>query len=225
MSTSFINYTSTIQWDVTSLSATKPTNTANNDIMFAFLVARADSWYANTIPSWWTLIWQNLSYPFRFELYYKIANNEWSSYTRWRPSWLWKLIFISTYRWGFDTANPIQTFSNTKYITDGAFIRAASITTTANNQLIITFAGRYYNNSVAFTPPTSPASFTERYDFWTTSWNAYMWWTSSDLEWTSKWSTGNIDTTMDSSSEYKHAFAVALNPAATWNPWAFFQMF
>lgn len=207
-----------------SLQINKPTGTTDGDIMFAVLVAW---YYSNSVPSWWTRLWQQNPSYLPYEIYYKIASSEWSNYTRWYEWLSTKRWVIATYRWWFDTTDPIDVVSNTSYITSNTTNRAASMSVTNEQSPLIFFCyASNFSSALTFTKPSTPTTdWVENYDWWDTASDIYM--EICSMTWSSSWATWNMDATISSSiSNYKWAFAVALNPSvSTWNPWAFFQMF
>lgn len=222
MALSYINTATYDSWNTDSIVINKPTNTADWDIMFAVII----SWGYNvaSVPSWWNLIWNSYNNCY-YKLYYKIASSEWANYTRWLAAW-WEAAWwrIFTYRWWFDTADAIDVVSDTVYSTSDTTCRAASMIVSAINSPLLYLWCRNGWWTTSFTKPSVPTTdWTENYDNYNpTSNNGY---TACSMTWTSNWATWNIDWTMNLSTNGKHAFAVALNPPSTWNPWAFFQMF
>ena len=212
------NYNSSFS---TNLSINKPTWTANWDIMFLHILSLYSLSSPTPTVSWWTKLWQGRS---TYELWYKIANNEWASYTiEWNQNIKWTAV-IATFRWWFNTEDAIDVFSNTIYDTSNTTLRAASMTVWVTNSPLLFFGWLYSTSSKTFTKPTSPTTdWVEHYDWWDT--DSDIWSEICSMTWTSSGSTGNIDATISASVDNKHAFAVALNPESTWNPWAFFQMF
>lgn len=213
MAFEFINYSEyNTSWNST-IVVQKPTDTDDWDIMFALLYSETRT--IISIPSWWTLIWTTLVVWRYFHLYYKVASSEWTSYT-WTLSWTWKARWLwLSYRWWFNTADPIDVISDTVYDTNNTTIRAASMTVSAKDSPLLIFSSFYSISSTTFTKPSVP----------TTDWvEDYDWGNMSpdirneicSMVWTSDWSTWDMDITASSSVDRKHAFAVALNPEATW---------
>jgi len=188
--------------------ANKPNSTSDGDIMFAFICGRNP----DSAPSGWTLLGTNENYA----LYYKIASSEGSSYQWTTPINTTLTIGIFTYRGGFDSSDPIDTLSNTSYLTNDNIIRAASINITKTGSALIVFGGFYYSLSTSFTPPTNPGTFTEDYEQGAQSLSYLM--DISHYTWDSNGATGNMDITASRTRDQKHAFAVALNPVITPGP-------
>jgi hypothetical protein len=191
-----------------------------------FAVCFTPNSYITSVPSWWTQLWQN-TYDGTFgfwSLYYKLASSEWANYTWWFTTWQCASILIITYRWWFDSTDPIDVVSNTQYITYNTTNRAATMSVTNINSPLVFFW--WYQNSFrpTQTKPSVPTTWwAENLDMW---WNLYnSWFEICSMVWASSWATWNMDSTLDWDIGVKHAFAVALNPESTWNPWAFFALF
>lgn len=212
----------------TSIVLTKPTGTAENDIIFA-LLKRADPTDPSAVPSGWAQVSgsaKNTDSGFIAHwLYYKVAGgSEGADYT-----WTWAAGArsggtIITWRNGFDTANPINALSNTAYETSDTNCRAAALTVSGANSTLL-FFGMVHDSAdtVTFGTPNNPASgitWTERVDTISIG-DSRFGRAIYDGVWTGSGSTGTIDSTMSHTKTQKHAFAVALNPAAaaTGNPW------
>jgi hypothetical protein len=197
-------------------AASKPTGTAEDDIMFA-LVLRADDAHTepSTVPTNWTEIADHYqaSGDAHHELYWKLAGaSEPSSYT-----WEWSTtkytaIAIVTYRGGFDTADPIDVVSNTEYTTNNTTCRAASMSVGATNSPMVSFFTINSGPARTFTTPTNPSGWSsDADDKW--AWNAEFSYEICSMTWSGSGSTSDMDSTMDVSDDVrKHAFAVALNP-------------
>lgn len=204
---------------LTTLVINKPTGTVDDDIMFT-IIHRPSSWAPTSVPSWWTSLWTQTNY----YLYYRKASSEWASYS-WGFSWSVRTgIALWSFRWWFNLTTPIDVTSNTTYTTNNTNCRAASMTVTNTNSPIIFLWTWFRTASLTFTPPTSPSTFTEHYDWWSTLWDC--WFEIASMVWSWSWSTGDIDAIMSTSMSTKHAFAVALVPDVIWNTnWNFFMMF
>jgi hypothetical protein len=190
-----------------TLSCDKPAGTAQNDIMFALVFCYGGS--ITSSPTGWTLLASSgMHY-----LYYKVAGaSEPASYT-------WKLsasvqfaISIITYRDGFDTANPIESYSNTPYTTADQSIVAGAVTTSGANHAILVFAQQYTSLERTHTAPATQddqwAEDLDTHDAAAKCARAIY----SDV-WSESGSTGTITVTSNvSTGTNKHAFAVALNP-------------
>lgn len=213
MAFTFINYghndgTSAL---ITTITVPKPTNTADGDIMFAFIMSYTT--FATTVPGGWTKIGENTQARL-YQLYYKIASSEPANYT-----WDWgatsdrKAGWIATYRGGFSTTSgsPIDVVSNTTYATSDANLRAASMTVTNPNSSLLFVGGAFRAaGAVTYTKPTVPTTdWVENVDYGEVDGDFYA--TFCSMVWTGVGATGVMNATMSTTlSVGKHAFAVAL---------------
>jgi hypothetical protein len=199
----------------------KPTGTVNGDIMFMFLTTRATTSIAtvDTVPDGWTLIAYNTvvsgtSY-MTWYLYYKIASGEGTSYT-------WSLTKSTRY-YAVNTAYSAGDFdvqsiddiivSNTLYGTAGTTVRAASMNVPNANSPLIFFGSVYTTTVRAFTEPSVPDTWVEDYEYGSTTPDISG--CIDSMIWSGSGDTDNIDATCAASiTNVKHAFAVALKPAA-----------
>jgi hypothetical protein len=197
-----------------SAECTKPTGTAENDIMFALVLRHGSETDPNSTPSGWTVLATMSNYGnYMRKLYYKVAGaSEPATYT-----WGWAVaektvIVLSTYRGGFDTADPIDVVSNTEYSNTNTTCRAAGMTVSAVNSPLVVFLTNYRVEATTFTTPANPSGWaSDADDKW--AWQGDYNYETCSLTWASSGATGNIDSTLSiSSDEQKHAFAVALNP-------------
>jgi hypothetical protein len=141
-----------------NITVTKPSGTANGDILFCWI-----GWYAavtiDSVPSGWALLGQYIVNTDRYALYYKIAASE-------GASWVWSFTatakvraVCSCYTAGdFDSTTPIDVVSNTAYRTSDANCRAATMTVTAVNSPLIFWGGDYSTASKTFTKPSVPTT-------------------------------------------------------------------
>lgn len=198
----------------TTIDIDKPTGTAENDIMFA-LVKRltANTW--STVPSGWTLIASDddSASTTSHDLYYRVAEaSEGASY-QWIQSGASRSGgSIYTFRSDFDTSNPIDVFSDTSYETSDTIVRGATMTTSAANEALIFFALSHASSAQTFTQATVPTTFSEHQD--TGSANSRFWRSAASVVWSSSGATGTMDAAVSATNVSKHAFVVALNPAA-----------
>lgn len=200
----FINY-STRQASSANVIINKPTDTTDGDLMFAFLSVAAQT--VSSVPAGWNLLGLQTGSSNRFYLYYKIASGEGASYT-------WELggsvnhtATISTYRSQFlDVSNPINKISNTSYVTGDNICRAASMTTTRNGTMLFYFAS---SNQTSVAKPSVPTSdWVEDVNYDPSTWSQEV--CSHGVQ-TVAGATGNMDSTLDGTTIYKGAFAVAIN--------------
>jgi len=190
-----------------TLSCDKPAGTAQNDIMFALVFCYTGGSITSSPTGWTLLASSGMHY-----LYYKVAGaSEPASYT-WEQSASTRFaISIITYRDGFDTANPIESYSNTPYTTNDTSIVAEAVTTSGANHAILVFAQQYGSPSRTHTAPATQD------DQWAEDLDTYN--TDSDCGraiysdvWSGSGSTGTMTVTSSVATASKHAFAVALNP-------------
>lgn len=212
MAFTFINIGTFDSSSATSVVIPKPTNTAENDIMFA-VVNRADSQTFTVVPTGWTSIALSnlLGFSVDWQLFYKVAGaSEPSDYT-WTKSGIGKSRgIIVTYRGGFDITDPIDVVSNTEYETSDTTCRAVSMNVSNNNSPLLFFGIAFGTSPITFTKPSVPTTdWVEDNDAGTT--NSDMWYTVDSMVWSSSGATGNMDSTLSTTLTEKHAFAVALN--------------
>jgi hypothetical protein len=195
-----------------------PTGTAANDLMLCFLKNNPDG--PNSVPSGWAELGSLTSLSRNWAFYWKLATgSEPADYT-WGYAVAGRAAAtMVSYRGGFDTADPIDVVSNTAYATSDTILRAASMSVAAINSAII-FAGGYITTTAqSATPPTNPGTFVEDVDFWLNA-DSRCVREFASLTWSGSGATGNMDATMTITTIDKHAFAVALNPAAGGTPMA-----
>lgn len=193
-----------------NITVTKPTGTVDGDILFCWIgwdgISAIDS-----VPSGWSLLGIANN---RYLLYYKIASSE-------GASWVWSFTatckvraVCSCYTGGdFDPADPIDVVSNTSYTTSNVNCIAASMAVSAANSPLVFWGGVYSASSATFTKPSVPTTDwgedddagSDVPDFWTEV---------CSMIWSGSGATGDMIATMSISASVKHAFAVALNPAA-----------
>lgn len=207
MALTFINTTSDSQASASSLTASVPTNTADNDILVALLVVASNPGTI-TVPSGWTLGASDAGNDYSY-IYWKIASSESGSYTWSWSSALRSRVQVGTWR-GVKTSDPIDQISNTPYTVDNTTLRAASVTASDTGQDILFFGYSLSNNLlVTYTPPSSPASFTEDIDVWDTASDCGV--HAARLNWSGSGATGNMDATATRSTTVKHAYAILFN--------------
>ena len=202
----------------TTAVVNKPTNTADNDIMFA-LIRRNIIAEPTTVPTGWTLIGnrEDATYNQEYWLYWKLAASEGANYT-----WEWAdaariCATIVTYRDGFNTADPIDVVSNTPYVDNNTTVRSATMTVSAANSPLVNFANGYGGSEITFTKPSMPTTdWVENIDFGSV--DSRCWREICSMVWTGSGATGDIDATASLSLDAKHGFAVGLNPAAGGQP-------
>lgn len=206
----YVNVSSlTTPFDIT---VTKPTGTADGDILFCWIGfndAPIDS-----VPSGWTLLGQYIVNADKYALYYKIASGE-------PASWVWSFEYsakvravCSCYTGGnFNPASPIDIVSNTGYRINDAYVIAASMNVAAANSPLVFWAGVYHIAAKTFTKPSVPTTgWVEDDDAGSTT--PDFWTEVCSMIWGGSGATGNMSATCSASVGAKHAFAVALKPAA-----------
>ena len=212
MAIAFINAAHYNNASSTSAVVSKPTNTADNDIMFAVITRNNTT--APTPPSGWALLGSQseVSGVMDVWLYWKLAASEGASYT-----WSFGASAgrtggtIVTYRGGFDTADPIDVVSNTVYTTSNTTVRAASMSASAAGSALLIFPIFYASATRTYTKPSVPTTdWVEDVDAGSNQ--SRTWREVCSMTWASSGATGNMDATASASDVVKHAFAVVLNP-------------
>jgi hypothetical protein len=118
---------------------------------------------------------------------------------------------VSVFRGCLASGDPVDVSSNTTYVTSNAQVRGASITT--NYTDIIVFCG-FANRSAATAVLTPETGYTEAAEVEQLSSTYFCVEHSYKLD-VAPGATGNIDADCGGSIATKHAFLVALRPAAT----------
>lgn len=191
-----------------SIVISKPLHLVDGDIMFA-LLNRDSETNPNSVPSGWTLLASNKATN-GWWLYYKIASSE-------GASWTWGFAgsskskgTVAVYRFGFNAASPIDSYSNTAYITSDTACRVAGFNVAAATENIIYAVGIYNTTVRTFTKPTAlDNDWVEDLDYGHTDPDFSH--TFGHCNWSSSGATGDIDITASTALTAKHAFGVALN--------------
>jgi hypothetical protein len=200
-------------YDVT---VTKPTGTVDGDMLFqAWATQGAPGAAVDSVPAGWNLVFTRLvSSAYRFYLYWKVAYLE-------GASWVWSFTGSSKVRgvcscYTGDAylggAAPIDVYSDTQYITADTILRAASMNVASANSPLVFWGFVYHTSDEDLTEPTVPDVWTLDDEGWHTT-SDYAWIVCS-MVWTGSGATGNMDAAISASDAHKHAFAVALKPAA-----------
>lgn len=195
-----------------------PTGVVNGDILFLWVGAQDST--PPTVTSGvsaWTLV--GTATPTgtatRSYLYYRIASGEPANYTvGFSGSAGYKRCVIIAYTSGdFNALDPVDVSSNTEYVTNDTTVRAAAMSVSDADSPLF-FVGYVYTSSGrTWTAPAAigGVSWTEDYNnsdltnrFTVGAYSMVM---------SSLGSTGDINATISSATTFKHAFAVALNPA------------
>jgi hypothetical protein len=193
----------------TSLVISAPASITNGDLLLLNLVTRGDS--TITPPSGWTHLVSryiaNAEQP-DSHVYYKIASSESGSYT-WGISPSLRTTGAITVWSGIDGTTPIESYSDTSYITNDTTIRFGSVTTTSANQMVVLLGQISVNPPPSFNALTD---WTEHVDFYQAVLRTRVGVLSR--EYASAGSTGDIDVTLSGSTVGKHGFALVLKNAA-----------
>lgn len=199
----------------TTITVDVPTGTADNDFMVCAI--KYPSSETLTAPAGWTLP-ANGSYTDTtvsntiMRVYYRLASSEPASYN-------WTIGVAGrfggscyTFRGDFNTSTPFDVDSSTAYVTSDTTTRAV-LTTSAANEPIIWLSVGHSSTAVTVTPPTVPTTFTEHTDEHDGGSRFYR--SVASVLWTGSGATGNMDGTLSATAaNAKHAFAIALQPAA-----------
>ena len=213
--TSFQQSTGNLTLDV-------PSGTVDGDIMFLAYTRQNANGY--TLDASWIPIASKLIVgTYLFHLFYKIANSEPASYSLTSGFGARSVGWIFSAYGGFDSTNPIDSFSNTEYSTADSIVRVASFSVASANSILLTFAIQSTaTNPTTCSVATSPNTFTEHYDGGGATGRGWL--QISSLKWTSSGATGDIDITSSfATSTNKHGFGVSLNPEVLANKSNFFQ--
>jgi len=186
------------------------TGLQDDDIMIALILRHHSETTTSTPTGWTSVAVHTYSSSMRAELWYKVASSESGSYTWDYTNNQRSSLTIAVYRGGFDTADPVDAFSNTQYITDNTTVQAAGITISANDSPLLVIGGQYETSATTFTAPASPGTFAEDVDYSNITGDHHRFFYSQTAN---SGATGNMDVTASlSASVYKHAFALSLNP-------------
>ncbi len=196
----------------TSAVVAKPTGVVQYDIMFAYVLHNSASDRLNSIPSGWSEIGRHRNGSSNQALFYKVAGaSEPATYTFGLSANSRFAVTINAYRGCFDPATPIETSSNTEYVTNNTTYRAASLTLPTAYTTIIIFPSVNASGTKTFAAPlTQGGGWTQNY----TNGNASSQFSRSAFSkmMTVSGATNVIDSIGFSASTGKHAFGVALHP-------------
>ena len=198
-----------------TLTISKPTGTVDGHVMVALIYARdLDGRPAISAPAGWTEIATNQVHSYILDgCYYKVASSEGASYNFTKDGTTNNATmagFIMSFS-GCDIDDPVDVFSNTDYIVSDKTLRAASVTTTVANAMLV-FLGQMHKTS--FNPSaTPPDGFTEAVDYSHPDSAAYGVYGAYGAQ-AAAGASGDKDATMTAKSTQKHAFLVALAPAS-----------
>jgi hypothetical protein len=215
MAVTKVNSASANSSGATSITVNKPTDTAEGDLMVAF-IGRSANTAPSTVPTDWTLFRadETLS-SYYMAIYYKVAGaSEGASY-----QWVWAASartagVIVTY--GTDDAwesPPLGTYSETTYQTSDTILRAGSITLPENGYVL--FAGANY--AAIPSTVTFPTGWTEDYDG-ASSTSRYGVCFAHSTSYKHKGATGNVDATLSSAQSAKQAWLIHMLDGGTYIP-------
>jgi len=221
MAFDFISSSTNHNFNTTAITTNKPTWTVDWDLMIAFYV-NADSDLGNiTPPAWWTVItsirwWYNIN----VQVYaaYKIASWEPSSYTFTSTYGVsGKQLTIWTYRWWFNPIDVVDTSSTVWGYPNTNTTIVPSMTATGDSSAVIYFVASNNPTTVTTTPPTTPAWFTENFDWW--SWVSDIWTSFGSMILAWSWATWDLTVTNSITGRDKAGLWFILNPAISANTW------
>lgn len=200
-----------------SITVAAPPNIQDGDI----LVAAIYQWVADegpdvTHPAGFTEIAANQNDIEFHCISWKRASSESGSYTFTFACDAVAVAAIIVLRGCLASGSPVDVFSNTAYTTTNTTIRAASVTTTVANAMLVAAGSAWGTSSKGITPP---AGMTEAIEVGSTAVNGYSKLSIAYAEQASSGASGNKDFTAGTSSSYKHAFLVAFKPDSAGNPW------
>jgi hypothetical protein len=196
-----------------NITVTKPTGTVDGDILFCWIAYVTET--IDSVPSGWTSLAYKAGASTYWRLYYKIASSEPANYT-WSLTGSTRIRAVcSCYTSGdFNAADPIDVVSNTLYETSNTICRAASMNVASANSPLVFWAGCYSSATRVFAKPSVPTTDWVEDDDAGSSTSRY-WTEICSMIWGGSGATGNMDATIDFTITNKHAFAVALKPAAS----------
>ena len=193
----------------TSISVTKPTGIAQNDLLFAY-IGHSNSTDRLNAPSGWTEIGRNHNGSANEALFYKVAGaSEPANYSFTLSASSRFGASINAYRGCFSTSSPIATTTNIQYVVNNAIYRAASLNLTSPYSTVIVFPSVVVSGAKTFSAPAVG---------WNTEYNQGN--SSSQFSrsafsktMTASGATGDIDSVGTfSGTTQKHSFGVVLNP-------------
>lgn len=193
----------------TSVTISLPSGVVDNDLLFLHLPLNTQGTTITDGLTGWTLIQQynkTGGNSASFALYRKIANNEPVSYTL-TLSGSSRVSPVITVWSGVDTTTPIATYATSDYFTSDTTLRYKTVTTTANNQLVVLLGAFLFNPSPTSTPPTD---FTEAVDYQGSRASTFANYREYS---TINTTTGDLDSTISSSIDAKLGWTLVLNNA------------
>lgn len=195
-----------------SIVVTAPASIQNNDILVAF--AAIYKYGAGTVdvnlPSGFTEVAVHDTTNLHQAIGWKRASSESGDYTFSCTSGSEGAAGIVVLRGCLASGGPVDAYSNTEYTTNDTTLRAASVTTTVANTMLV--AAGFVLAKTSFSPPTGMSEAFDLQAVNLTTTAAYVVQASSGAS-------GNKDFTIGTSSKTKHAFLVAFEPEVSGNPW------
>lgn len=210
-----ITYVSVSSADISSGSSivvTAPASIQNNDILVAF--AAIYKYGGGTVdvnlPSGFTEVAAHDTTSLHQAIGWKRASSESGDYTFSCTSGSEGAAGIVVLRGCLASGDPVNAYSNTEYTTNNTTLRAASVTTTVANTMLV--AAGWASEITSFSPPTGMSEAFNRQALNFTITAAYVVQADSGAS-------NNKDFTIGTSSKNKHAFLVAFKPEVSGNPW------
>jgi hypothetical protein len=194
-----------------SLTITAPASITDGDILVACVWAWGGTPPEGTfsLPSGFTA-WYSVSFgSYKGVLAWKRASSESGNYAFSITSAEFVFGQMVAFSGRIASGDPLDVGSNTAYTTSNTTVRAAGVTIATSGSDLIYVGFGETNASAALTAPSGMTS--RRSDDWTGDWTAME---TASLDNQSTGATGDKDGTANTSTATKHAFLVALKPAA-----------
>lgn len=184
----------------TNTTISRPTNTADDDFLIAFVHVEDD--VTVTAPSGWTLItsFDSTGEAMTGKIYYKRASSEPTSWT-WTHSSTWSGGWVQRLTGVVASGDPEDATLSTNEATSGATVTWTTITTATDGAAIFGFGGAWVGSGQAW----SASTLTERMDDGEIA-------AFSDLQ-ASAGASGNKVATLAHTSADWYAILIALKPA------------
>ncbi len=197
----------------TSTVVTAPANIQNGDILVAFGASYSDEADISLPSGFTTIATQHDAIDSHCRVIgWKRASSESGNYTFSVSPRGATGAGIIVLRGCLASGSPVDVYSNTDYTTKNTTLRAASVTTTVANTMLV--AAGMHDEDTSFTPPSG---MTEAYDATGGAYGIAI--TAAYATQASSGASGNKDFTAGTSSSKKHAFLVAFKPDSAGNPW------
>lgn len=198
---------------ISSLVVAAPASIQNGDILVAFAAVYKYLAVPEDInlPSGFTEIDVNDTTYTHQTVGWKRASSESGDYTFSCTSGSEGVAGIVVLRGCLASGSPVDVYSDTAYTTNNTTVRAASVTTTIANTMLV--AVGYALRNTSFSPP---AGMSEAFDH---SDAANLTASAAYVTQTASGASGDKDFTIGTSGGTKHAFLVAFEPDSAGNPW------